>query len=67
MRSDDVSSRWTPTGARQINLLDNPMLREPLRLEHIKHRCWGIGGLLTRCADHEQARRRNKTTKEARR
>ena len=24
-------------------LLDNPLMREPLRLEHIKPRCWGLG------------------------
>ena len=28
----------------QIYLQANPLLREPLRPEHIKPRCWGIGG-----------------------
>ncbi len=27
----------------QIYLLDNPLLREPLTLEHIKRGCWATG------------------------
>jgi xylulose-5-phosphate/fructose-6-phosphate phosphoketolase len=29
----------------QIYLLDNPLLREPLELKHVKRACWGIGAL----------------------
>ena len=28
----------------QIYLYDNPLLREPLKLEHVKARCWDTGG-----------------------
>ena len=31
----------------QIYLRDNPLLKEPLKLEHIKPRLLGIGALLT--------------------
>ena len=27
----------------QIYLLDNPLLREPLKIEHVKPRLWAIG------------------------
>jgi hypothetical protein len=39
----------TATGARRLSLgrpiylLDNPLLREPLRKEHVKPRLWSIG------------------------
>ena len=45
------SAKWTPTGGAanylsvgQIYLYDNPLLREPLRLEHVKPRLLGHWG-----------------------
>src|SRR4051812_22682398 len=43
----DIDAWWRAAnylGAAQIYLLDNPLLREPLRLEHIKPRLLGHWG-----------------------
>ena len=51
--------KWTPTGGAsnylsvgQIYLLDNPLLKEPLKREHIKPRLLGGAGKRDTAADN---------------